>query len=131
MSFGTLLRKNRDRCKLTGAEIADLLGISQGTYHNWESNKTSLPAKYLPQLAEIFKVEIIELIPNYNGKVVKIVNNQTPQNQDNIVIDFEVGIEVQVLYEKLLATKDALIANKEEVITLQREEIKRLKVQSK
>lgn len=130
MSFGTLLRKNRDRCKLTGAEIADLLGISQGTYHNWESNKTSLPAKYLPQLAEIFKVEIMELIPNYNGKVVKIINNQTLQNQDNIVVDFEVGIEVQVLYEKLLATKDALIANKEEVITLQREEIKRLKVQS-
>lgn len=117
MSIGTLLRKNRDRCKLTGSEIADVLGVSQGTYHNWESGKTHLPAKYLPQLAEIFKVEIIELIPARNVAL----SHDRPQsgNQDKIATDSEVKIEPLELYQKLLESKEA-------VIKLQTEEIRRL-----
>lgn len=117
MSFGTLLRKNRDRFKLTGSEIADLLGVSQGTYHNWESNKTSLPAKYLPQLAEIFKVNVIELIPV--SSVPKSQDRSKLGNQDKPATDAEAQTKPLKLYQKLLESK-------EEVIMLQKEEIKRL-----
>ncbi|MDF7816512.1 helix-turn-helix transcriptional regulator [Runella sp. MFBS21] len=117
MSLGTLLRKNRDRCKLTGSEIADLLGVSQGTYHNWESGKTNLPAKYLPQLAEIFKVEIIELIPARNVAL----SHDRPQsaNQEKVATDSEAKVEPLELYQKLLESKEV-------VIRLQTEEIRRL-----
>ncbi|WP_037328004.1 helix-turn-helix transcriptional regulator [Runella zeae] len=117
MSIGTLLRKNRDRCKLTGSEIADVLGVSQGTYHNWESGKTNLPAKYLPQLAEIFKVEIIELIPAHNVAL----SHDRPQsaNQDKVATDVGAKVEPLELYQKLLESKEA-------VIKLQTEEIRRL-----
>lgn len=122
MSFGTKLLKNRLKCKLTTPEMAALLGISQGTYHNWESDKTSLPAKYLPELAEIFKVDVTELIPNYTGSVVRIMNNQDLKNNDNAIVGFEVKIDKGELYEKILESK-------EEIIALQKAEIKRLKTQ--
>lgn len=117
MGFGTLLRKNRDKRKMTGSEIADKLGVSQGTYHNWESNKTNLPAKYLPQLAEIFKVNVIELIPE--NIAPKSNEKSKSGNQEKPAANAEAKIESLELYQKLLESK-------EEVITLQKEEIKRL-----
>ena len=68
MTYGTKLRKIREKNKLSQQEIADQLQISQSTYSQWESDLTTFKVEYLPKLAEIFKIDVTELIPE--GTVV-------------------------------------------------------------
>lgn len=112
MTFGTLLRKNRDRCKLSGTDVADKLGVTQGTYHNWESDKTGLPAKYLVPLAKIFNIEVIALLPEVLPPLT--VTNQA----DN-----------QETPELAVASlqKDLIVGKLTELVDLQKEVIRLLK----
>jgi len=74
MTYGTKLRKIREKNKLSQQVIADQLQISQSTYSQWESDLTTFKVEYLPKLAEIFKIDVTELI--VEGTVVKVMNNQ-------------------------------------------------------
>jgi len=116
MTFGTKLHKLRERNRLSQQEIADFIGVSQNTYSRWESDLSTFKIEYLPKLAEVFKVEASELIPQ--GTTVIIVNNS--DNKDNSVKGFEINMDARELYRDLLASKD-------EVIRLLKEENERLK----
>jgi len=116
MTFGTKLHKLRERNRLSQQEVADFIGVSQNTYSRWESDLSTFKIEYLPKLAEVFKVEASELIPQ--GTTVKIVNNS--DNKDNSVKGFEINMDARELYRDLLASKD-------EVIRLLKEENERLK----
>ncbi len=106
-TFGTKLLKQRNKSKLTAQEVADSLGVTQGTVHNWESDKSSFKVEYLPKLAEILGVSITDLIPE--GTTLKIMDNSNLTNHDNAVVGFEVKIEAPEVYLKLLDSKDKII----------------------
>ena len=121
MTFGTKLHKLREQNRLSQQEVADLIGVSQNTYSRWESDIITFKIEYLPKLAEVFKVEPTELIPQ--GTTVKIVNSGN-QKIDNSIVGFEINMDARELYRDLLASKD-------EVIRLLKEENDRLKKQAK
>ena len=120
MTFGTKLHKLREKNRFTQQEVADLIGVSQNTYSRWESDLTTFKIEYLPKLAEIFKVDPTELIPQ--GTTVKIVNSGN-QKFDNSVVGFEINMDAKELFKDLLASKN-------EVIRLLKEENERLRKMS-
>lgn len=80
MRIGANLRKYRTRINKSQRDIADLLGVERNTYANWESETADIKSSYIPQLAEIFQVEIGDL---FSEKPSEIVINQTNTNTDN------------------------------------------------
>jgi len=125
MTYGTKLRKIREKNKLSQQEIADQLQISQSTYSQWESDLTTFKVEYLPKLAEIFKIDVTELIPE--GTVVKVMNNQEQKNNEYSVVGFEINMDARDLYQKLLLSKDEIIHSKNEIIEIRKQEIESLK----
>ncbi|WP_080056564.1 helix-turn-helix domain-containing protein [Spirosoma aerolatum] len=112
MTFGTRLRKQREKKRLSQKEVAELLGVWQATYCNWETDTTSFQVKYLLRLAELFDVSVIELIPEgVNAKP------ETFNAKQKGIIDKE---NLDDIYSNLLKSKD-------EIIQLLKEENKRLK----
>ena len=125
MTYGTKLRKIREKNKLSQQEIADQLQISQSTYSQWESDLTTFKVEYLPKLAEIFKIDVTELI--VEGTVVKVMNNQEHKNNEYSVVGFEINMDVRDLYHKLLLSKDEIIQSKNEIIEIRKQEIEKLR----
>jgi transcriptional regulator with XRE-family HTH domain len=105
-TYGTKLSQLRNKAKLSQQEVADFIGISRSTYNSWESDQASYKVEYLTQLADVFKVSPLELLPNANP--IKIVNNH--DNKDNSINAFEVSVDAKELYKELLSSKDEIIA---------------------
>lgn len=82
MGVGTNLKRLRSKTKLSQQEIADMLGLDRNTYTNWENETTDIKSQYIPKLAEIFKVSILDLFDN--ERKLEISNN-TFDNKDNSV----------------------------------------------
>ena len=82
------LKELREERKLYQAEIATLLGISQGTYSNWENGKTEPDIKNLNKLADFYNVTVDYLIgyePTEHN--MSVVNNALKFAQDIGVTD--------------------------------------------
>lgn len=47
------LKDVRTRLKLTQAEMAQRIGVSQGIYSQWETNKRPMPAKYIERVQKL------------------------------------------------------------------------------
>ncbi len=45
-------------------EMAEKIGVSQSTYHNWESCKSEIPLKCFPQISKVLGISLIEIIPD-------------------------------------------------------------------
>ena len=43
--------------------MADKLGVSQTTYHKWESCKCEIPLKYFMKISSIIQIPLQEIIP--------------------------------------------------------------------
>lgn len=56
----------RSRNDLSQNQLADILGITQKTLSNYETNKTEIPSDILFKLSEIFNVSIDYIL--YNDK---------------------------------------------------------------
>ena len=55
------LRDQRQRSRLTVAEVAKLLGVSPATISQWENGGRNIPLDRVPDIAGIFKVHTYEL----------------------------------------------------------------------
>jgi transcriptional regulator with XRE-family HTH domain len=73
MGVGTNLRRFRSKTKLSQQEVADKMGVIKNTYMSWESEDADVKSKYIPQLAELFEVEIKDLFTEDN-KGIKFIN---------------------------------------------------------
>lgn len=113
--MGEIFDNFEKKQRLSQQEIADYLEISQSTISLWESDKSTPQVEYLPKLAEILKVNILELLPK---TPIKIEHNT--DNKNNLVKGFDITIDGSQLFKDLLDSKD-------EIIRLQRDEIQRLK----
>ena len=114
MKFGTLLIQHRERARLSQKQVAEQLSIAQSTYCDWESDRTSLKAEYLPKLAEVFKVETVDLSPSASS--YRIVHNAN--NHGNSVNAFQVdNVPTTPDHrDKIIDTQNRLIVAYEEQI---------------
>lgn len=87
-SIGNKIRKVGELQNVTREKIAADLGISLNGYGKIERNETDPTLKRLEQIADILKVDVLQLI-NFDEKQVFNVNNSnfaygSVQNQNNV-----------------------------------------------
>ena len=56
------LKATRRDCELTQKQVANMLGVVESCYANWEQGRTEPNIEMLRKLGEIFQVQIDELI---------------------------------------------------------------------
>lgn len=59
--MGLCLRQYREAAGISTCKAADILGVSQPSYTNWENGKTLPTADKLPAIAALFRCSIDEL----------------------------------------------------------------------
>jgi transcriptional regulator with XRE-family HTH domain len=78
----TKLRKLRLKNKLTQAEFAESIGLSQATICDWERKDQEIKADYLIKLIAIFGEDAKDLTPT--APEINIPNTNTDNNANNI-----------------------------------------------
>jgi transcriptional regulator with XRE-family HTH domain len=81
MDIGTLLRRLRDKKKISSREIASRIGIAHSTFMDWEHDKTSPSLKQYSKLASALDINPVELMAYLTGQTDTIL---LPQHKDNI-----------------------------------------------
>lgn len=61
---GAMLRACRTKCGLSQQQVANALGINRTTYTYYESGRSEPNLKTIVRLAQIFCVEVSDLLPN-------------------------------------------------------------------
>jgi len=98
MGVGTNLKRLRSKTKFSQQEIADMLGLDRNTYTNWENEITDVKSQYIPKLAEIFQVSILDLFEagkkdaGYN----RFENFAMKDNSSIAQTDFQQGIIINI-----------------------------------
>lgn len=93
MGVGTNLKRLRSKTKFSQQEIADMLGLDRNTYTNWENETTDIKSQYIPRLAEIFQVSILEL---FDAKAKSEFVNNNYDNKENGQKDIQQGIIINI-----------------------------------
>jgi transcriptional regulator with XRE-family HTH domain len=124
MRIGNKIKKIREFRNLTQEHLASKLGISQSNYARIEKEEVKINDERLSQIAEILEVTK-ENITNLDDNIFfNITNSENfAAGQNCTVNNYQISPEIQKLYEdkiKLL----------EEIISIQKKELKILKVNS-
>ena len=69
------MKKARKRAKLTQAQVASLIGLSQNQYSNWETGKSAADPDALIKLAQIYEVTVSYLVGE--DEVIKLRQSPT------------------------------------------------------
>lgn len=77
------LRKLREKANLQQEDMAIKLGVTQSTYHTWESGRSDVKSEYLPKIASILNVEMKELFKTEGSKIE--INQTNSDNKDNSI----------------------------------------------
>ncbi|QMT32287.1 helix-turn-helix domain-containing protein [Alysiella filiformis] len=131
MTVAKTIKMLREVKNWSQEEMAEKLSISKSSYARWESGENQLKLHQLEKVAEVFQIDVLDLLKlskqnAFFGIVMgDIGDNSTGHKQincDNEYLQNEIEklqMQVEYLSEKL---KD-----KETIIAMQQEEIKRLK----
>lgn len=65
-TLGTKLARLRERKGYSQQQVADLLKVSQPTYHKWESDSSKPGIESAVKLCKVFDVEIYDLLEDGN-----------------------------------------------------------------
>ena len=108
-TIGAKIKHAREAKNLTQDFMAKKLGVTQRAYSKIENNEVNLVVNKLLEIARILGVPPTDFLPNEGGHVY---NNIVSSQKGNgfVINQAEKALE---LYEKLLATKDELIASKD------------------
>lgn len=99
------LRKFREKHRLSQAEFADSIGLSQATVCEWKRKDTEIKLEYYTKLVDIYGNSINELI--VDGAIIN--NNTQLQNSlnQNTKVETEVKIDLFQLQNDYLQTLKA------------------------
>jgi len=99
------LRKFREKHRLSQAEFADSIGLSQATVCEWERKDTEIKLEYYTKLVDIYGNSINELI--IDGAIIN--NNTQLQNSlnQNTKVETEVKIDLNQLENDYLQSLKA------------------------
>ncbi|AGQ39402.1 TPA: helix-turn-helix transcriptional regulator [Mannheimia haemolytica] len=113
-----LLRENNH---WTQDEMAQKLSMTTKGYAKIERGETISNLPKIEQIAEIFNMDICELL-SY-GEEGKIYINNTDNNLTNSFISLGNGVEEIQRLQLIISHKDELLAHKEEIIENQKREL--------
>ncbi len=98
--FGARIHALREQARLSQAEVAEKLGISQQSYAKWERRDVALSVAQLEQLASIFQVPVTAFFspeltevekprgPVGRAKKAFAALSELPRNQQTRVLEF-------------------------------------------
>lgn len=115
-NFGERIKSVREKVGYSQDYVASELGMSQKAYSKIENNETQIKGEVLVKLAEIFKSDILELIPTEAKLTYNNIHNF--QNGNGIVYDNSEKLEQ--LYKQLLESKDEQIRLLKEMLDLKK-----------
>jgi transcriptional regulator with XRE-family HTH domain len=117
MELGYRIKKIRQEKKYSQQEIADYLNISQKMYSNFESCKTQLSIIQLFHLSKILSFNLFNFLKNlYNDLGIENINSEQ-------TLDDSISAESK---DALLVNYINIIKDKDEIISLLKEKIKRI-----
>ncbi len=120
MEIHDKIKMMRQVNQLTQEEMAEKLAMSTNGYSKIERGQTKISLDKLEQIANIFKIDIVELMTSNDKSLFWIIGDNTNNNSSNYL-----GTN-----ESLVAENDKLkliIQHKEEMLTKQQDEITALK----
>ncbi|MDO5073960.1 MAG: helix-turn-helix transcriptional regulator [Neisseria animaloris] len=121
------IRMMRELNKWSQEDMAEKLALSAGGYARIERGETKLNIPRLQELAEIFKVEITDLLPSAKGGFIVQINEGDESGGDITMYgSSDAGEKVKVLQVELKHYK-MLLAQKEQENALLREMLALLK----
>ena len=89
--FGQLVRRHRDRLKLSQAQIAEAVGLTRASVANIETGRQRIPLHQLFRLARALQVDVDALLPRQTTATQALVDhdirsamNLTDREQDEI-----------------------------------------------
>lgn len=115
MTLGAKLIELRNRKRISQAEIASKLNVSQSAYNKWESDASKPTIENFLKLCEFYEVNIYNLLYGLSNIAVKrmdqIISNNTDLSKNlNTPIDLVITItESQKQITKLIAYQNELI----------------------
>ncbi|PZF71586.1 helix-turn-helix domain-containing protein [Taibaiella soli] len=114
------IKKLRIQSGLTQQEMADKLNMHLKTWQKVENGFTKLDIDRLKEIAEIFDVNIEELINTDEGVFINEVSgNGIGYSNEEVQITHNYCSENEkALYERIIADKDKQIADKDKQIVL-------------
>ncbi|GAA5091875.1 hypothetical protein GCM10023210_20040 [Chryseobacterium ginsengisoli] len=96
MGVGTNLKRLRSKTKFSQQEIADMLGIDRNTYTNWENESTDIKSQFIPKLAEIYEVSILDLFDNQKDTTYNNLENAELKDNSIGQKDIQQGIIINI-----------------------------------
>jgi len=118
MQIGSKLKVLREGKKLTQQEIAGFLDISQKTYSNIESDKTTPSLSHLAKLSELLEFNVLDVLKQ-QGITFNQNNSELKDNSGSYIVNN--------FSEKLIEQHEARLIEKEKTIKLLEEKINWMK----
>lgn len=119
MNVKEYLYKFRTENHFTQECMAQMVGVSQTTYSNWETGKGEPNIKKLPKISKLVGLSLVDLIPS--DLQIEVKSPSRPEENFSVnATDF---------YKSLLELKDTVINSKDETIKSQKKYIESLEEQ--
>lgn len=118
MRIGSKLKKNREKMRLSQDDLASALNTTQKTISNWESNKGLPTLAQFALIGEILRVDILQWLEESGIVFKKAANND--EDRKGVTQHFD---EIIHQYEKCIAEKNEIITEQKEIIKLLIEKI--------
>ncbi len=114
MSLGTKLIKYKHSKGYSQRQVADLLGVAQSTYSDWESDKSKpKPHNYL-KIAELYDIDLKELMSDTPN--ITMGDNNSYNSITNVIDSPNLKMESNAAILKLADGLDKLVLLVEKLI---------------
>lgn len=118
INLGTKLRQLRLKNELSQEYVAQTLRVSQKTYSNMENDKTTLSVETLKQIAQLYNIDMLELLQD--GKVVVQNNNSNDTSTVHGIIYNHASDElIEQLKERINDLKEIITKKDEQILRLE------------
>ncbi|NBI12290.1 helix-turn-helix domain-containing protein [[Haemophilus] felis] len=124
MSTHDNIRLMREKHKWSQEEMAEKLNMSPSGYSKIERGETKLYLDKLQQIAQIFNIDISELVNSNEKNICFLIGENSHLNSNFYANDEALALENEKLKlslsykDQIIAEKDAQIASLKEIITL-------------
>lgn len=125
MSVNEKIRMVREMNQWSQEEMAEKMNMSTNGYAKIERGETKLNLHKLEQIAQIFNIDVLELM-NSEGKGVFLLMNENGNNTNYYGNNENLTAEIEKL-KLTIAHKDEMLAQKNEEISALKEIISLLK----
>lgn len=103
------LRKLRTERRLSQADLADKIGVSQTTIWEWEQRDSNVKLELFLKLGEELQCDPNDLAKDGMSIQINTQHNNTNTISENSIIGVQVNIEAFEMMKQLIATQKELI----------------------